>query len=181
MCAVSPCPPPPPPLSATMTCPIPLPLSSGVLSPGCYNNDCTNWGAQKAFDGVESGIRSLAHTGFGASPSIQFNLGSVYTTLEAVRIVARSDCCLSRSQNMNVYLSTTTSFLTARRTLLQSTLVAAGVGASMLGGSFMVVIPDGMAGQYLTIVRNATYDALNLQEVVVLMTSECSGPQSAIV
>ena len=160
---------------------MPVTVPSGTMSPGCYLNDCTGWGAQKALDGVETGLKSLAHTSDGVNPYITFNLGSVRSDLDAVRLLSRVDCCWARASNLNMYLTATPSFQS-------STPFAVGVGANALAQTATVAVPDGLSGQYLTIQRNTsgTPDSINIQEFTVLasgmsctcrsnVTQECAG------
>ena len=170
--AVTPCPPPPPPLPVTQACPVPVTFTSGSMSPGCFMNDCATWGYTKALDGIETGLKSLAHTSTGTNPYVQFDLGSVQSTLDGVVMVARSDCCLSRSTNLNLYLSSTPS-------LQGVTPFASGVGATALGQTFTAAVPDGLSGRYVTILRNGSDTSVNLQEVRVLASGEVEWVQKA--
>ena len=135
------------------------------MSPGCYGGDCGYWGPQKALDNVLSGLKSMAHTAMGTNPYVQFDLGSVQSTLDAVNMVVRTDCCLERSTNLNLYLSNTTS--------LQGVApFATRVSASALGQTLTVAVPDGSSGRYLSILRNGSDTAINLHEVTILASSE---------
>lgn len=133
------------------------------MYPSCLKDDCATWGTQKAYDGKETGLTSLAHTAFGNNPYIQLDLGSTQN-IDAVRIVARADCCLTSSQSLAIYLSSgTTDFATS------ANLCARGVGASALGESFTALCTPNLSGRYLTIQLQLGIDmALNLQEIVPL-------------
>jgi hypothetical protein len=99
------------------------------------------------------------------NPYVQFDLGAVMSTLDAVTMVVRTDCCLERSTNLNLYLTNTTSIQVAAP-------FATGVSATVLGQTLTVAVPDGLAGQYLTILRNGSDTAINLHEVTILASSE---------
>ena len=142
------------------------------MFPGCFGNDCPYWGYTKALDGIKTGTKSLAHTSFGVNPYLQFDLGSVQGTLDAVVMVVRTDCCLERSTNLNLYLSNTTSIQSV-------TAFATRVSASALGETLTVAVPDGLAGRYLTILRNGSDTSVNLQEVRVLASGEVEWVQKA--
>jgi hypothetical protein len=163
--AVTPCPPPPPPLPVILSCPVPMIPVGGSMSPGCLGNDCGYWGWAKAVDGVKTGHKSMAHTDIGVNPYLQFDLGSVQSTLDAVVMVVRTDCCLERSTNLNLYLSSTPSIQGV------APFVSA-VSASVLGETLTVAVPDGVSGQYLTILRNGSDTFINLHEVTILASSE---------
>jgi hypothetical protein len=112
----------------------------------------------------------MAHTDFGTNPYIQFNLGTVQSTLDAVVMVVRTDCCLVRATNLNLYLSNTTN--------IQSVMpFAIGVSATSMGQTLTVAVPDGLSGQYLTILRNGSDTSVNLHEVTILASGKwaCSG------
>ncbi len=140
-------------------------IAGGSMSPGCYLNDCPFWGWQKAVDSVSSGLKSMAHTSFGVNPYLQLDLGSVMSTLDAVTMVVRTDCCLVRSTNLNLYLSNSTSIQAVAP-------FATDISASALGETLTVAVPDGMAGRYLTILRNGSDTSINLHEVMVLASGE---------
>jgi hypothetical protein len=163
--AVTPCPPPPPPLPVTQACPVPVTITSGSMYPGCYENNCPFWGYTKALDNIETGLRSMAHTSFGTNPYIQFDLGTAQSTLDAVVMMVRADCCLERSTNLNLYLSNTSDITTV-------VPFATRVSASALGQTLTVAVPDGLSGRYLTILRNGSDTSINLYEVKVLANGE---------
>jgi hypothetical protein len=135
------------------------------MYPGCYNGDCQGWGWAKALDGIETGLKSLAHTSTGTNPYLQLDLGSVQGTLDGVTMVSRTDCCFDRAANLNLYLSNTSS-------IQGVTPFATGVGATALGQTFTIAVPDGLTGQYLTILRNGSDTFINLHEVTILASSE---------
>lgn len=135
------------------------------MYPGCYGNDCRTWGWSKALDNIQAGLKSLAHTSFGNNPYIQFDLGSVQSTLSAVMVVARADCCLERASNLNLYLSSTSSIQLV-------TAFAIGVSAPGLGQTLTVAVPNGISGQYLAILRNGSATSVNVQEVSIIASGE---------
>ena len=146
----------------------------------CYQNDCGNWGLAKAYDGRTTGISSLAHTGWGYFPYMQLNLGASAPNVTAVRIVARADGWLQQSQNLDVYISATTSW-----TASNATLCATNITFSVLGEMTTALCPTGFAWttRYVTVVMNSTSNwkfngYLSLQEITPLYDGEpcCGAP-----
>jgi hypothetical protein len=135
------------------------------MYPGCFGNDCPFWGYTKALDGIKTGLKSMIHTSMATNPYVQFDLGSVQSTLDAVTMVVRTDCCLERSTNLNLYLSNTTSIQGVAPFVTD-------VSATILGQTLTVAVPDGIAGRYLTILRNGSDTAINLHEVTILASGK---------
>ena len=128
--------------------------------PTCYGGNCAYWGPAKAYDGREKTVQSLAIVQYATNPHVQFKLNATRTDISAVRVVARADCCLSQAQNLNVYLSTTTSFL-------NGTLCDDGITFPTIGSAATVLCPINKAALYVTVMLNGT-DYLSLQEVTPL-------------
>ena len=147
----------------------------------CYGNDCTNWGAQKAYDTRTKGIGSLAHTGWSYFPYMQLNLGANAPNVTAVRIVARADGWLMESQNLDVYISATTNW-----TASTATLCATGITFTVLGETATALCPTGFAWstRYVTVVMNSSANGnfngyLSLQEITPLYEGEMRGGAAA--
>lgn len=162
-CAAESCPPPPPPIVDEPNCPRAVNFTSGSVTPACFNNDCSYYGWSKLTDGLETGVRSLAHTTSVDKPFMQLDLGVVRTDIFAVRLVSRSDCCLTQSQYVDVYLSTTATFSSGT-----SVLCAANVTFAYAGDAAVVLCPASTSAQYVIVQRNAT-GFFSLQEVQALV------------
>lgn len=189
MSAASPCPPPPPPVYDPPECPYPVKFTNGILSPSCFNNDCTYYGWSKLNDGIEMGIRSLAHTVSAVNPYMQLDLGATRTDISMIRLVARSDCCLEQSQNVNVYASTTTDF-----TGTGSVLCATNVTFPALGAELKLLCPVNVTMRYVTVqkvtsaggaatgrrLQQTASSVFSLQEVQALMDSEWLLPRERV-
>ena len=152
-------------------------MVSGAIV-NCFANDCNTWGIQKAYDGRTRSINSLAHTGWSEFPFMQLNLGTSAPNVTAVRIVARADGWLHESQNLNVYVSSTTSW-----TASTASLCATNITFAVLGETTTVLCPTGFAWttRYVTVVMNSTSNRnfngyLSLQEITPLYDGEaCNG------
>lgn len=180
--AAAPCPPPPPPVYDPPECPLPIKITSGVLSPGCYQNDCTYFGWAKLVDGVETGIRSIGQTVAAVNPYMQLDFGSTRSDISMIRLVARSDCCLVQSQNVDVYASATSDFTGSGSVLCQSNVTFA-----YLGEAVKVLCPVNVTMRYVTVqkitstvpatgrrLQQTTSSVFSLQEVQALMDCEWS-------
>ena len=158
--AASPCPPPPPPVFDPPDCPVPVPITGGTMWPTCFGGNCGYWGPAKAYDGKTKALSTLAIVQYATNPHMQLDLGSSRSDITSVRITSRADCCLSQSQNLNVYLSPTTSFQSG-------TLCDVGLKFARVGETVTVLCPVNATGRFLTILLNGT-DYLSLQEVTPL-------------
>ena len=78
-------------------------------------------------------MHSLAITQYATNPYMQLDLNTSRSDIASIRIVARADCCLSQSQNLNVYLSPTTNFMAG-------TLCRAGIVYGAVGGVATVLL-----------------------------------------
>lgn len=125
-------------------------------------NDCTFYGWPKLADGLEQGIRSIAHTAAASSPYMQLDLGVGRTDILAIRLVSRYDCCLNQSQYLNVYISSTPDFLST------GVLCMANVTFEFLGDDALVLCPVNATARYVTVQRNGT-GVFSLQEVQALV------------
>jgi hypothetical protein len=134
--------------------------------PTCLGGNCAYWGPQKAYDGREKTIQSLAIVHYATNPYVQFRLNGTRSDITAVRIVARADCCLDQARNLNVYLSTTPSFLSG-------TLCDDGIQFPTIGSAATVLCPINTAALYVTVMLNGT-NYLSLQEVTPLYDGEAS-------
>jgi hypothetical protein len=149
-----------------------MPIASATMSPRCYGNDCSTWGPQKLNDTRETGLRSLGVVEFSEDPYVQLDLGSPTTAVQAVKLVARADCCLHESQNVYVYLSPTPDFRGSG-----SALCAANITFSRLGEASVVLCPLNTSARYVTAQKNGTL-WFSLQEFVPLMDSKWQAPAS---
>lgn len=165
---MSPCPPPEPDTYTAPECPRPLPvnITGSVMSPGCYANNCGTWGIAKVTDNQMIGTRSLGMTVSATDPYMQLDLGSMVTTLLAVRVTARSDASLSQSQNLTVYFSETKDFTAEGVTVCQ-----ANITFSVMGEDALVLCPDGSSGRYVTVKKFGT-GVFSLQEITPLYDGE---------
>lgn len=148
------------------------------MSHSCYGGDVlkpkpknpaphADWGAPKAYDGKTLGISTLAITSWGANPYIQLYLGTSPPNITTVRIVARTDSSQYQTQNLAVYLSQTTSFLSP------TNLCEAGITFGIPGEIATVKCPLGLSSNYLTVQMNAT-GYMAVEEITALYEGEHS-------
>ena len=143
----SPCPPPPPPVFEPPECPTAAVPISAKMYPGCYSNDCTSYGIQKAYDGRTRGLSTLAISSYvpaGGLVYFQYDLGQSPPIINAVRITARSDANLRDSQNLNVYLSSNATYADPRN------LCQANVRFSSLGETQVLLCPTGLSTRFVS-------------------------------
>lgn len=98
--AASPCP------SASTTfnapfCSHPIAPVSGVSS-SCYQNSCQQWGLQKAYDGFDTTVNSLAMTAPETAPFFQLDYGLQRSDISAVRLVSRDDQSWTQGNDLTV-------------------------------------------------------------------------------
>ena len=99
----------------------------------------------------------------------QFDFGTTRSDIQSVRITARDDCCLDRCQNLDVYLSPTTTFSGSN-----GVQCVTGLRFAALGETTTIGCPLGTAARYLTVMRVGS-GQLNLQEVTPLYTPISAG------
>ena len=137
------------------------------MVPNCYGGNCAAWGVAKAVDGREKSTSSLAIVQYATNPYMQLDLGSLRSDILQVRLVSRADGWLAQSQNLNVYISTTTNYLGAGSTLCQ-----ANVTFDFLGDDAIALCPVNFTARYVTVWKNGT-NYLSLQEVQPMVDSKC--------
>ena len=125
----------------------------------------------KAYDGTEAGINSLAMTAAETAPFMQLDLGSTRTDIAAVRIAASSDPTYSftLANNLEVYIS---SGLDAKAT---GTLCGTIGAYTSAGQAQSVTCPSGASGRYITVFRTGltTAASMAVQEISPLVVGEC--------
>ena len=142
----------------------------GGLITSCLDNNCQQWGVNKAYDGSEAGINSLAITGPQTASFMQMDLGTNRTDVAAVRIAASSDPTYSYTlaSNLDVYIS---SGLDAKAT---GTLCGSIGAYTSAGQAQSVACPSGASGRYITVFRTGltTAASMAVQEISVLAAGE---------
>ena len=145
-------------------------VAGSRMYPNCYNGNCAGWGIAKVVDGREKSTSSLGLTSYGNNPYMQLDLGRPRSDILQVRLVARADAALYQSQNLEVYLSTTTNFLGASSTKCES-----GITFEYLGDDYTVLCPVNFTARFVTVLRNATNVVLSLQEVQPMVDGKWLG------
>jgi hypothetical protein len=155
-------------------CPRPAPIANGTIYPRCLGGDCNTWGPQKLYDFRESGLRSLGEAEYSTDPYFQLDMGVQRGDVQAVRVVARSDAYIWESNNIDVYIGPTTSFLYGA-----ATPCAYNVTFPALGAAVTVLCPVNTTARYITVQHNGTA-YFSLQEVSALVDSKLERGPSAL-
>lgn len=153
-------------MAAPAECPVAIVPVNGTVRPACHLNNCNRFGAQYAYDGLTASNTTFVQSSYGYKVSIQLDLGVASAVLTAVRVVARTSCCLDQSQNITVYVSTNPSFGTG---------VQCGplITFSTLGEVATVRCPN-ITARYVTVGRESAsvVTFLALQEITPLVNGE---------
>lgn len=121
------------------------------------------WPATPAL--LHTAVRVLACT------CLQFDLGEVVTSVQALRIRGSDNWGTYYAGNMEVYMSETTDFAAG-------TLVASGLYFSSYESKYLAV-PAGLAARYVTLRRPGAWAYLAVAEVAILATREWAAQGSS--